>query len=224
MLNGRPNPLPRSSSPGQRWPRSSAPKASTSGLLRKGSWSGCERFTSGCSMRSSGNRADWGALLPFLCVLFCSGTAALGGEAAQEFLDVQTDPAGGVVATARVLFPASPATVLSILTDFPRWPELFETRMRVVDVQIRNGVATTDLRIEHALLPGERRLVTESRTTADRGIVTELVGGDFTRYHRVWKLSSMNEGRETTADFELSVAIDSIVPDWLVAMATRREL
>jgi len=175
-------------------------------------------------MRSSGKRAGLGALLPFLCVLYCSTTPALGGDAVPEFLDVHTDPAGGVIATARVLFPASPATVQSLLTDFPRWPELFETRMRVVDLQIRNGVATTDLRIEHALLPGERRLVTESRTTANGRIVTDLVGGDFKRYHRVWKLSPMNEGRETSADFELSVAIESIVPDWLVAMAIRREL
>jgi ribosome-associated toxin RatA of RatAB toxin-antitoxin module len=176
-------------------------------------------------MRSSGNCESWGALpLPVLCLLFCSATPALGGDAPPEFLDVHTDPGGGVIATARVLFPASPATVYSLLADFSRWPELFQTGMRVVDLQIRNGVATTDLRIEHALLPGERRLVTESRTTADRGIVTDLVGGDFKRYHRVWKFSPMNEGRETSADFELSVAIDSLVPDWLVAMATRREL
>jgi hypothetical protein len=40
----------------------------------------------------------------------------------------------------------------------------------------------------------------------------------------VWKLSPVNEGRETRAEFELAVAIDSIVPDWLVALATKREL
>ena len=96
--------------------------------------------------------------------------------------------------------------------------------MRVVDLQVRQDVVTTDLRIEHGLLPGERRLVTESRGTASQGIVTELVGGDFQRYHRVWKLAPANEGRETHAEFELTVAIDSIVPDWLVALATRREL
>jgi ribosome-associated toxin RatA of RatAB toxin-antitoxin module len=129
-----------------------------------------------------------------------------------------------VIATARVLFPAGPEIIHSLLTDFRRWPELFEVRMRLVDLQVRQDVVTTDLRIEHALLPGERRLVTESRATANEGIVTDLVEGDFTRYHRVWKLSPANEGRETYADFELKVAIDSIVPDWLVALATRREL
>jgi len=175
-------------------------------------------------MRSSGkNQAGSRWLL--LCVFFLfSWTSALGSDSPQEFLQVKTDPAGGVIATARVLFPAGPEIIHSLLTDFRRWPELFEVRMRLVDLQVRQDVVTTDLRIEHALLPGERRLVTESRATANEGIVTDLVEGDFTRYHRVWKLSPANEGRETYADFELKVAIDSIVPDWLVALATRREL
>jgi ribosome-associated toxin RatA of RatAB toxin-antitoxin module len=175
-------------------------------------------------MRSSGkNRTGGRWLLLCVCALF-SWTSALGSDSPQEYLNVKTDPAGGVIATARVLFPAGPEIIHSLLTDFRRWPELFEVRMRLVDLQVRQDVVTTDLRIEHALLPGERRLVTESRATANEGIVTDLVEGDFTRYHRVWKLSPANEGRETYADFELKVAIDSIVPDWLVALATRREL
>ena len=175
-------------------------------------------------MRSSGkNQAGSRWLLLCVFSLF-SWTSALGSDSPQEFLQVKTDPSGGVVATARVLFPARPEIIHSLLTDFRRWPELFEVRMRLVDLQIRQDVVMTDLRIEHALLPGERRLVTESRVTANEGIITDLVEGDFKRYHRVWKLSPANEGRETYADFELKVAIDSIVPDWLVALATRREL
>jgi ribosome-associated toxin RatA of RatAB toxin-antitoxin module len=175
-------------------------------------------------MRSSGKNQAGGRWL-LLCVLSSFWwTSALGSDSSQEFLQVKTDPAGGVIATARVLFPAGPEIIHSLLTDFRRWPELFEVRMRLVDLQIRQDVVTTDLRIEHALLPGERRLVTESRVTANEGIVTDLIEGDFKRYHRVWKLSPANEGRETYADFELKVAIDSIVPDWLVALATRREL
>ena len=125
---------------------------------------------------------------------------------------------------ARLTFPARPEVIHSMLTDYQHWPDLFEVRMRLVDMKIYQGVATTDLRIDHALLPGERRLVTESRVMPGGGIVTDLVGGDFKRYHRVWKLAPANEGAETIADFELVVAIDSIVPDWLVALATRREL
>jgi hypothetical protein len=59
---------------------------------------------------------------------------------------------------------------------------------------------------------------------AGGGIVTDLVAGDFKRYHRVWKFTTSSDGARTVADFELIVAIDSIVPDWLVALAMRREL
>ncbi|HET8721945.1 MAG TPA: SRPBCC family protein [Nitrospira sp.] len=176
-------------------------------------------------MRSSARRQPPAGLF-LLCALslLSAWNPVLANEASREFLEVKTDPTGGVIATARVVFPARPEIIHSLLTDYARWPELFEVRMRVADLQIRQDVATTDLRIEHALLPGERRLVTESRTTANHGIVTDLVGGDFKRYHRVWRLSATNEGKATNADFELKVAIESIVPDWLVALATRREL
>src|SRR5262245_55641488 len=204
MNSGHRNRLPTSSDRGRRWQKNFARKVFTSGLPRRDSWSGCGRFTSGCSMPSSDRDAGLARLLLLICTLsflWCART--FGADSPQEFLHVKTDPAGGVIATAHLLFPAGPEVIHALLTDFPRWPELFEVRMRVVDVQIRQDVATTDLRIEHTLLPGERRLVTESRTTANDGIVTDLVAGDFKRYHRVWKLSPANEGRETSADFEL---------------------
>jgi Polyketide cyclase / dehydrase and lipid transport len=160
-----------------------------------------------------------------ICVLYVLPVfPAVAAETTKELLEVKTDPAGGVRAIAHIRFPAGPAVIQAMLTDYQHWPDLFEVRMRLVDLKIDQGVATTDLRIDHALLPGERRLVTESRAVPNGGIVTDLVGGDFKRYHRVWKLTPVNGGTETIADFELVVAIDSIVPDWLVALATRREL
>jgi len=96
--------------------------------------------------------------------------------------------------------------------------------MRVAELNIRDGVATIDLRIDHPVMPGERRLVTESRVLPNGGLVTDLKGGDFKRYHRVWKLQPAGEGNHTRADFELIVELDSLAPDWLVAMVTRQEL
>lgn len=141
-----------------------------------------------------------------------------------ESLDVRSDPAGGVRGTAVVLFPVKPAIIQAILTDYPKWPELFETRMRVASLTIENGVATADVRINHVLLPGERRLVSESHILPGGGLVTELKAGDFKRYHRVWKLSRAGDGNGTRADFELIVDIDSMLPDWLVSWAMRQEL
>ncbi|BFU95826.1 MAG: conserved protein of unknown function [Nitrospira sp.] len=147
-----------------------------------------------------------------------------GAATDSDELEVRTEPDGGVRATARIVFDARPGVLFAILTDYAHWPELFEVRMRLVDLKIRDGIARTDLRIEHALLPGERRLVTESRTVADRSIVTDLLEGDFKRYHRAWRLSPADGGAHTLAEFQLLVAIDSMVPDWLVSIAMRREL
>ena len=141
-----------------------------------------------------------------------------------DILEVRAEPGGGVRATAHVLFPAKPDVIQSLLADYPRWPELFEVRMRLADLKVHEGVATIDLRIEHALLPGERRLVTDSRTLPGGGLVTELKGGDFRRYRRVWKLRPAGEGNQTSADFDLTVELDSLTPDWLVAAALRQEL
>ncbi len=147
---------------------------------------------------------------------------ALAADA--DRLEVKKEPGGGVHAMAKVLFPANPTTVQALLTDYQRWPDLFETRMRVADVNTRDGVATVDLRIEHPLMPGEHRLVTESRILPNGVLVTDLTGGDFKRYHRVWTLQAVGEGNQTSAEFELIVEPGLMVPDWLVAMVTRQEL
>ena len=139
-------------------------------------------------------------------------------------LEVKTESGGGVRATAHPLFPAKPEVIQALLADYAHWPDLFEVRMRVAELNIRDGVATIDLRIDHPVMPGERRLVTESRVLPNGGLVTDLKGGDFKRYHRVWKLQPAGEGNHTRADFELIVELDSLAPDWLVAMVTRQEL
>lgn len=152
------------------------------------------------------------------------GWSGWSRAAESEVLDVRTEPTGGVRATATILFPAPISVIQAILTDFAHWPELFEVEMKVADLKVQDGVATMDLRIEHALLPGERRLVTESRLLPNGELVSDLKGGDFKRYHRRWKLTSVDGGAQTRAEFELVVEIESVVPNWLVAMATRGDV
>ena len=164
----------------------------------------------------------WRAMIVIGCLVL--GWSGWSRAAEPVVLDVRTEPTGGVRATASILFPAPVSVIQAILTDYAHWPELFEGRMRVADLKFQDGVATTDLRIEHALLLGERRLVTESRMLPNGELVADLKGGDFTRYHRRWKLTSVNDGAQTRADFELVFEIDSVVSDWLVAFATRGDL
>jgi ribosome-associated toxin RatA of RatAB toxin-antitoxin module len=179
-------------------------------------------------MRLSGNATRSGAalFLPLVFGLLLSSAVMGAGasEAETDQLEVTVDPGGGVRATAQVLFPATPAIVQSLLVDYPHWPELFEVRMRVAELIVHEGVAMVDLRIEHPLMPGERKLVTESRTLPNGGLLTDLKDGDFKRYHRFWKLQPVRGGNHTQADFELVVEPKTLVPDRLIAMVMRQEL
>ena len=139
-------------------------------------------------------------------------------------LDVRTQPTGGVKATATVMFPVEPEILQQLLTDYAHWPDLFDTRMRMADIREQGGIVLTDIRIEHALLPGERRLLSESRTLPAGGLLTELKGGDFKQYRRLWLLTSTEGGRHTRAEFELLVEIETFVPDWMIAVVMRQEL
>ncbi len=162
------------------------------------------------------------------CPAVFAGSMAAAGSAdpgpSLKSLVVQPDPSGGVRATATLLFPGSPAVLHSILSEYRKWPELFETGMRVSRIEERGGHVLTDLYISHALLPVEQRLLCESQDLPGGGLVTDLRGGDFKRYHRVWKLQPAGDGSQTRADFELLVEIQTIAPDWLVAVAMEREL
>jgi ribosome-associated toxin RatA of RatAB toxin-antitoxin module len=55
-------------------------------------------------------------------------------------------------------------------------------------------------------------------------LLTELKGGDFKQYRRFWKLTPVDGGAHTRAEFELLFEIDSNMPDWMVALALRRDL
>ena len=147
------------------------------------------------------------------------------GRAAEPVaLDVRTEPTGAMRATATIFFPAEPAIIQRMLTDYAHWPELFDMRMRMAEIRDQDGKVFTDIRIEHALLPGERRLLSETRTLPTGGLLTELKGGDFKQYRRFWKLIPVDGGVHTKAEFELLVEVDTIFPDWMVAAAMKRDL
>lgn len=139
-------------------------------------------------------------------------------------LDVRTEATGGVRAAATIVFPVEPAIIQRMLTDYAHWPDLFDVRMRMAEIRVQDGKAFTDIRIDHTLLPGERRLLSETRTLPAGGLLTELKGGDFKQYRRFWKLTPIDDGAHTKAEFELLVEIDTIVPVWMVALAMRRDL
>ena len=158
-------------------------------------------------------------------VLLCQ-FAAMGAAARERApdLEVRADPSGGVRARATLVIPAPPSIVQEILTDFPKWPELFAVKMRLAHLEWREGRAITDFYIRHAFLPAERRLLCESEILPNGGLITKLLGGDFKRYQRTWTLAPESGGRHTRAEFDLVVEVDTVAPDWLIAFTLRREL
>ena len=165
----------------------------------------------------------WRVMITILVCLVL-GWSGWSRAADPVMLDVRTEPTGGVRAMATILFPVEPAIIQGLLTDYAHWPELFDVRMRMAEIREQDGKVFTDIRIDHALLPGERRLLSETRTLPAGGLLTELKGGDFKQYRRFWKLISIDGGAHTRAEFELVVEIDMMVPDWIVAAAMRRDM
>jgi ribosome-associated toxin RatA of RatAB toxin-antitoxin module len=153
----------------------------------------------------------WRAMIAIGCLLL--GWSGWSCAAEPVELDVHTEPTGGVRATATILFPVEPAIIQRLLTDYAHWPDLFDVRMRMAEIREQDGKAFTDIRIDHAMLPGEQRLLTETRTLPTGGILTELKGGDFKQYRRFWKLTPVDGGAHTRAEFELLFEIDSLRRD-----------
>jgi hypothetical protein len=161
-----------------------------------------------------------------ITVIVCLVLSWSGWSRAAEpvVLDVRKELNGGVRATATILFPVEPAIIERLLTDYAHWPELFDVRMRMAEIREQDGKVFTDIRIDHALLPGERRLLSETRILPTGELLTELKGGDFKQYRRFWKLIPIDGGTHTKAEFELVVEVDMMVPDWIVVVAMRRDL
>jgi polyketide cyclase/dehydrase/lipid transport protein len=164
----------------------------------------------------------WRVLIVMGCLVV--GWFGWGHAAEPVVLDVRTEPTGGVRATATIFFPVEPAIIRRILTDYAHWPEIFDVRMRMAEIREQDGKVFTDIRIDHAMLPGERRLLSETRTLPPGGLLTELKGGDFKQYRRFWELSPIDGGVRTRAEFELLVEVDSNMPGWLIALAMKRDL
>jgi hypothetical protein len=164
----------------------------------------------------------WRGMIIMGCLML--GWPVSSRAAESVVLDVRTEPTGGIRATATIVFPVEPAIIQRMLTDYAHWPDLFDVRMRMAEIRVQDGKAFTDIRIDHALLPGERRLLSETRTLPNGGLLTELKGGDFKQYRRFWQLTPIDGGVHTKAEFDLLLEIDSNMPDWMVAVAMRRDL
>lgn len=142
----------------------------------------------------------------------------------QPTLEVRTDPAGGVQAHATLHIAAPPSVVQAVLTDYAKWPDLFETSLRVAALERQRDRVITDLYITYAPLFGERHLLCEHKELPQGGLITRMLEGDFIEYARTWRLSPDGDDSRTRAELEMRVDLDTWAPDWLLALVLRGEL
>jgi hypothetical protein len=138
------------------------------------------------------------------------GMPVYAEDAPDTVLDIRDDPAGGKKVAATLRIAAPPDAVRAVLSDYERWPDLFDGRFRMAKLERLNGRVVTDLLITRWPWPGEMR----------------LIEGNFKRYRRHWRFIPEPNGRavHTRAELEMLVDIDSWVPDWLFATMLRRDL
>ena len=161
-----------------------------------------------------------------VCGTLLAGSVVLAAEGPAMVLDIQDDPAGGKKAVATLRIPAPPEAVRAVLNDFEHWPELFDGRFQLAKLDRKDGRVVTDLHIKRSPLPGNLRLVCETRDLPNGEIVTSLIEGDFRRYLRRWRLVVEENGAavHTRAEMELSVDPDTWTPGWLFATVLRSDL
>jgi Polyketide cyclase / dehydrase and lipid transport len=170
--------------------------------------------------------------LAVLCFWFAGPLTVWPSTQSNPTLEIVTEPSGGFHAMARFYIAAPPSVVRAVLTEYEAWPALFNGRFRIVRLQREADRVVTDLMIKRSPLPGELRLLCETRETPDGTLITSLLAGDFKRYVRRWTLHTDPEGRTavpggrvgTRAVMDLSLELRTIVPDWIVVYNMRREL
>lgn len=147
-------------------------------------------------------------------------------DAPVTVLEIRDDPAGGKKALATLRIAAPPDAVRAVLRDYERWPDLFDGRFRMAKLERLDGRVVTDLLINRSPLPGEMRLLCETRELPGGDIVTSLIEGDFRRYRRQWRFAEEMNGTavHTRAEMELSVDPDTWTPGWLFAAILRSDL
>ena len=150
--------------------------------------------------------------------------AVSSGQSLHAHIEVSTLSTGGQRVEGTFPIAAEPEAVHRVLTDFKRWPELFDTPIRVSAVTPEDDRVVTEVFIRHSLLFGERRLLCENRIVPGGGLRTKLLEGDFRQYERVWRIQPVRGGKETRAVFDMVVEVDTWAPDWLVRWMLRREI
>lgn len=134
------------------------------------------------------------------------------------------DRDGVATVNARVTLPVPPTTTYAVLTDYPRWPEMFPKKPVIQSIRRIDNRTRITMHVPADYLPITLELITDTVELVPLRLVTTLVSGDFERYHWTWDLSQSPSEQSTAAQLFLQVAPSTWVPNWIFRWLLESEL
>lgn len=118
--------------------------------------------------------------------------------------------------TADLMLAAPPETVYAVLSDYPKWPDIFAQSPSINTIERVSNQVRVDMTLKVSFLPIGLKLVTDTREIPTSVLNTTLVEGDFEQYDWVWTLRPALDSEHAKASVVVHVQPSVWIPHWLL--------
>ena len=175
-----------------------------------------------------GRRLDDMRILLFIVSLWCVVTVTTtpfsSADDAWFTHVIAIDDNGVATVNAQLTLPVPPTTTYAVLTDYPRWPDLFPKKPLIESIRRIDNRTRITMHVPADYLPVTLKLITDTIEVDPLRLTATLVSGDFDRYHWTWDLNQSPSEKLTTAQLFLQVAPAAWVPNWIFRWLLESEL
>ena len=163
-------------------------------------------------------------ILSLWCVVTVTTTPFASADDAWFTHEIVIDHDGVATVNARVTLPVPPTTTYAVLTDYPRWPEMFPKKPLIESIRRLDNRTRITMHVPADYLPITLKLITDTVEIVPLRLATTLVSGDFERYHWTWDLSHSPSEQSTVAQLFLQVAPSTWAPNWIFRWLLESEI
>lgn len=175
-----------------------------------------------------GRRLDDMRILLFIVSLWCVVTVTTtpfsSADDAWFTHVIAIDDNGVATVNAQLTLPVPPTTTYAVLTDYPRWPDLFPKKPLIESIRRIDNRTRITMHVPADYLPVTLKLITDTIEVDPLRLTATLVSGDFDRYHWTWDLNQSPSEKLTAAQLFLQVAPAAWVPNWIFRWLLESEL
>lgn len=158
------------------------------------------------------------------CVVTVTTTSFSSADDAWFTHVIAIDDNGVATVNAQLTLPVPPTTTYAVLTDYPRWPDLFPKKPLIESIRRIDNRTRITMHVPADYLPVTLKLITDTIEVDPLRLTATLVSGDFDRYHWTWDLNQSPSEKLTTAQLFLQVAPAAWVPNWIFRWLLESEL